>query len=347
MKKCSFWLIVLILGARLICLPVQALALAASSPAAGDAAAFYRGKTMEFVVSTNPGGSYDLVARMLSPLLAKHLGATVIVRNEPGAGGTVALNRLAKENKGLSLFTGTPRGPIVAQIFGEPGVRFDLGTFNWLGTVALDNYVSVVSKRSGYKAIPDLQRAKEVFFAAGSKTGTKGVRPLLMGYIFGINIKVVSGYKGSSDDILALMRGEVDGVTIPLTTILPYIQSQEVIPLPLLAQERLKLLPDVPTIFELKKMSAKEKRIADVGIALDTLGSPVATTPGVPQERVDFLESALKKALGDKELLKKLEKLGVMVDYAPGQETAKAIKTMLSISAEEKAFLGKFLGIEG
>lgn len=347
MKKSFFGLITLIFGAGFIYAPAHTLAAPGASKAGESAAAFYQGKVVEYVVPYGPGGGYDTSARLLAPFLAKHLGATIIVKNEPGAGGKVALNRLAKENNGLSIVTMATRAAATAQIFGETGARFDLAKFNWLGTVSRDEYPVVVGKRSGYKSILDLQNAKEVKFGSDTRTSGKAIRPLLMGYILGINVKVVSGYKGSSEEILALLQGEVDGTSTTLLTLLPYINSQDATPFVVMARERFKLLPNIPTIYEVKKLSAKEKRLADIGIALDAIGRPVATTPGVPREKVVFLETALKKALEEPELLQRFEKLGETIDYASGKETAEAIDLMLSIKGDEKSLFGKLLGVEG
>jgi tripartite-type tricarboxylate transporter receptor subunit TctC len=344
MRGLRFLLMVLIFFVvGVISVPVHAVA----ASAGGGAAAFYRGKVVEFVVPYSPGGGYDTAARMLTPFLAKHLGATVIVRNEPGAGGKLALNRLVKENNGLSLVMMATRAAATGQVFGDAGVKFDLTKFNWLGTMSRDEYPVVMSKISGYKSISDIQNAKEVKFAADTKTSGKAIRPSVMGYILGVNVKVVAGYKGSSEEVLALLKGEVDGLSTTLLTLLPYINSQDVVPIVGMARKRFKLLPNVPTIFEAKKMSAKEKRIADIGIALDAIGRPVATTPGVSKEKVAFLEAALKKTLEEPELLKRVEKLGETIDYASGKETAEAIDQMLSIKGEEKTLFGKLLGVEG
>lgn len=342
MKRSCFWIIVFILVAVYLYAPSQ------THPAYGeDAAAFYRGKAVVLVVPYNPGGGYDTWARMLSPYLAKHLGSKVIVRNEPGAGGKVALNRLQKVNNGLSMIIFAPKAALTAQIFGQKGTKFDLKQFNWLGRVTQDEYPVVVSKKSGYKSIADLQRAKEVKFAADTPTSGKAIRPLVMAHILGLNMKIVTGYKGSAAEILALRRGEVDGLSTTALTFKPYIESGDVIPVLVMARERIKLLPNIPTIYDVKKLSAKEKRVADIAIAFDAVGRPVATTPGVPKDRVAFLESALKKALEEPGLQKKVEKRGEIVAHASGKEMAKAIGTMLDISGEDKALFGKLLRVKG
>ena len=347
MKQFGFGMIALILWVVLICMPAQTRALSTSAQAGESAAAFYRGKTVEFVVPHTPGGTYDILARLLTPYLAKHLGATVIVRNEAGAGGKVAMNRLAKETSGLSLITSATRTTAIAQVFGDKGVRYDLSKFNWLGRISQQQSLIVVGKKSGYKSIPDIQHAKEVKFAAPTITDGKAIRPLVMGHILGINVKAVIGYPGSADAILALLKGEVDGLAVTPQEVLSHIDSQDMFPLLVMAQERIKRLPNIPTIYEVKKLSAQEKKIADICISLDAIGRPVYTTPGVPRERVSLLESVLKKILEDPEVVKKTETIGESIDYASGEETAKFINMMLSISGDEKKMFGKLLGVQG
>ncbi|MDP2645377.1 MAG: tripartite tricarboxylate transporter substrate-binding protein [Desulfobacterales bacterium] len=342
MKRFSFGLIAFILVFGYFYVPQQI-------PVAHgqDAAAFYKGKTVSLVVPYNPGGGYDTWARMLAPYLAKKLGARVIVRNEPGAGGKVALNRLQKESDGLSLIILATKAALTTQIFDEPGRKFDLRQFNWLGRVSQDEYPVVVSEKSGYRSIADLQRAKEVKFASDTPTSGKAIRPLVMGRILGINVKLVSGYSGSAAEILALQRGEVEGLSTTALTLKPYIESKTLFPVVIMDRNRIKYLPDVPTIYEAKKLSDREKRIADIALAFDAVGRPVATTPNVPGERVAFLESALKKTLDEPDLRKKVEKSGEEVTFAPGKEIADNLNTLLDFSSEDKALFGKLLSIQG
>jgi len=73
----------------------------------------------------------------------------------------------------------------------------------------------------------------------------------------------------------------------------------------------------------------------------------VGTTPGVPRERVAFLESALKKTAEDPECQKRFDSMGTPVDYAPGKVVLGDVNEMLSLSGEEKALIGSFMGAKG
>jgi tripartite-type tricarboxylate transporter receptor subunit TctC len=321
--------------------------MAAKAPADEGGAVFYRGKTVEFVVPYPPGGGYDTWARIVSPYLSKHLGAQVIVRNEPGAGAKVAVNRLQKENDGLSVTLFSVPSLVLAQLYQMPGVRYDLSQFNWLGRLAKPTYPVCVGAKSGFRSAADLERAEEVKFAVDRKSTLMGMRAAVAGHVLGINAKLVAGYRGSADTILAVQRGEVDAISVPTLTSLPYVKSGDLIALFLLDHKRIKELPEVPTVYEVKKLSAEEKSVADIMVAFDAVGRAMATTPGVPKARVSFLESALKKALEEPEVEEKVEKLGSSIDYASGAEAAGLVNQMLGISEDVKALFRELLEIKG
>ena len=98
--------------------------------------AFFAGKTVRIVVGSGSGGGYDIYARLIAPYLAKVLDATVIVENQPGAGGLTSLNRLyATPADGLTMSFANGTSAAFAQITEQPGLRFDLAKFDYLATV--------------------------------------------------------------------------------------------------------------------------------------------------------------------------------------------------------------------
>src|SRR4029078_5237147 len=95
----------------------------------------YVGKTVGLIVGAGPAGGYDVFSRLIAPYLAKTLGTTVIVENQPGAGGLVALNKLyipPPDGLQISLSQGTMAG--IAQLTGDQAARFDLTKFSYLAT---------------------------------------------------------------------------------------------------------------------------------------------------------------------------------------------------------------------
>ena len=98
--------------------------------------AFYAGKTVRMVVGTGVGGGYDVFSRLIAPYLAKTLGTTVVVENQPGAGGLLALNKLyVAPPDGLQISLSQGMMAAVAQLMGDQAVRFDLTKFSYLATV--------------------------------------------------------------------------------------------------------------------------------------------------------------------------------------------------------------------
>src|SRR5262249_6415351 len=98
--------------------------------------AFYAGKTVRMIVGSGTGGGYDVFSRMIAPYLAKVLGATVIVENQPGAGGLVALNRLyVAPPDGLQISLANGTSAAFAQLTDQQGVRYELPKFTYLATV--------------------------------------------------------------------------------------------------------------------------------------------------------------------------------------------------------------------
>ena len=106
---------------------------------------FFVGRTITYIVATNPGGGYDTYARLIARHLERHLGgARVVVKNVPGAANIVGANELyAASPDGLTLGTFTI-GLVYSQMVGEPGVRFDLGRLSWIGKAATDPRVLTV-----------------------------------------------------------------------------------------------------------------------------------------------------------------------------------------------------------
>ena len=116
--------------------------------------AFYQGKTVRMIVGSGTGGGYDIFSRLIAPYLAKTLGTTVIVENQPGAGGLVALNRLYNappDGLQLSLSNGTSAS--FAQITEQQGARFDLAKFSYLATVGAPPGLWLVGPNSPVKEV--------------------------------------------------------------------------------------------------------------------------------------------------------------------------------------------------
>ncbi len=315
-----------------------------------DAVAFYKGKTVKLITPYKPGGGYDTFARVMQPYLSKYLKATVIVVNQPGATGKVAANEMQKANDGLSVIFFDPKGTVTDQAAKVKGVNYDLSKFNWLGTLAgPEQNLIVVGKRTGFKSVDDLIRAKRALtFAAGIPMSGKGVRPHLFGKIVGVNIKLVTGYGGSGEELLAVLRGEVDGLAPGLMASLPYIKAGDMIPLATAEKKRIPQLPDLPTLYEFRKLSEKEKRLTDFALDINSFGRALATGPGVPKERVEFLRMVINKITAEPELIKTVKAKEEDVENLGAKYLEGVVKQLIKSLRDDKIEdeLKEFLGMK-
>jgi len=191
---------------------------AALSPDVG----FYKGKVINYIVSTKPGGGYDAYARIIGKYMQKYIpGVTVIVKNIPGAGNIIGANEiyLAKPN-GLTIGTFNT-GLIYSQIVGSQGIKFDLAKYSWIGKASSQTRVLVVSVNTPYKTFKDLMETKEPVKMSASGVGTSDYNDvLLVAAATGANLKVIPGYMGRENE-MAMLRGEVAGQLGSYTGLLP------------------------------------------------------------------------------------------------------------------------------
>ncbi len=318
-----------------------------SHPANGaDEAAFFKGKTVEIIVSNKAGGGHDAYARMIAPALEKALGATVLVKNMPGGNSYVAIRHAynAKPD-GLTLILLDGMKTTMVQATKDPlGAGMDVRKFINLGRARYDQGVMLMSTKSPFKTIADLKAAKRTIKFAGSAGGGAGT--FTAGFIValgGLNAKILQGFGGSSEMALAAMKGEIDGFGNSATGAVQFEKQEEIYPLCIIDSERCKLLPKVPTLGELIPLNAEQtawiKRVEDIM----SLGLSVATTPGVPKERVQYLETVVTKILTDKEFQAAAEKRECPIDFLAGKALQEKVQVFLDKPESELKLIKEYL----
>lgn len=314
--------------------------LQAGQPAAAqDAAAFYKGKTVKFIVGVGVGGGFDAYARMLAPHLAKTLDATVVVENLIGAGGLLALNQMMlppADGLRLHIVNGTPSA--LAQLLDQDNVRYDLTKMDHLGVVAAEPWVMLVGNHIQAKTVGEL-------LAGGSKVRWGGTGPTggpsdgasITCEALAMNCQVVLGYKGSAEIALAVERGELDALYVTDASGLTYDRTKQARILAVAARERSRLIPNVPTIWESVKLTPEQEWWLDFRIALNNLGRILVTTPGTPADRLEFLRAAVKKVLTDPAVIAEGQKSQRDIDFKePEVARQTAIKAITQITPEQK-----------
>src|SRR5690606_25964084 len=236
---------------------IAAAALMLAAPAASASNDYYKGKTIRIVVGFGVGGGYDAYARMLAPHFAERLGATVIVENQPGAGGMNSLNRFARApGDGLQMTIVNGTGAAVQQLLDVKGVRFDLTELKHLGITDYSQWLILVQPKSPYNSLQDMLNSKEpIRFGASGRLDALGVGASFACHTIKLNCQIIAGYKGSAEVALALAQGEMDALYVSHTSALNYVKSGNAKAITTWNRERSDLFPDLPTVTQRLKLT--------------------------------------------------------------------------------------------
>jgi tripartite-type tricarboxylate transporter receptor subunit TctC len=313
--------------------------LAAPTAHAQDGAAFFKGKTVTYIVATNPGGGYDTYGRLVAEFMQRHLpGATVVVRNMPGAGHLIGTNAIyASKPDGLTIGTFNT-GLIYNQIIKRKGVRFDLTKMSWVGKAANDARGIAVAIQSPIMRYADLVAQKQpVNFAAAGIGSAAYVETVMLASVLKWPVKVLTGYNGN-DDQLAMRRGEIVGAISARSTWDPVEKNGYARYIAQIGGDR----SDVPQLATLVGDPAARSLIALVQTQGD-ISRLTAGPPGIPADRLAALRGAFRAAMADNEFLARTSKLGLPVQPAYGDAVLAMVKQALDQKPETVALLAKAL----
>jgi tripartite-type tricarboxylate transporter receptor subunit TctC len=297
-----------------------------------EEAAFYKGKNVRLIVGYGPGGGYDVYARMIASDIGKHLGANVIVENQPGAGGITALNNLTTlPPDGLAMMIVNGTGAALAQLVGQTGVRYDLGTLEHLGTVSASPWVWLVRNDSAYKT-PDAAIAanKDIMWGGSGPMDGLSDGAAFTCEALKMKCRVVMGYGGSNEVALALTKGEMDAMYVSDTSANNYVKGSQIMPVAVIGRKKSRFFPDVKTIFDLTKMDKDNEWLIDFRANLEALGRILVTTPKVPAARLQFMRQAVMQTLTDPALVAEGEKSQRYLEFEDAMVTEKRAKSIVT-----------------
>jgi tripartite-type tricarboxylate transporter receptor subunit TctC len=319
------------------------LLLVQGGAAAQSVAEFYRGKTIKMLISTMPGGEYDLWARLIVRHMGKHLpgNPNLIAVNMPGAGGITAANHLFN----IAEQDGTVIGMIgrnlpYQALVQQKGILFDPLKFHWLGSPDVSNRVCVAIAGAAVQKTADLFERELLVGGAGAGTAVS-TTPVLLSKVLGLKFRLVEGYGSPSAILLAMERGEVQGICVTLDALRGgrpgWIEAGK---LKVLFNTEPTALSDLqaPSIFEFAK-SDEQRRILALYSSSVELGRPIVAPPGVPDERVRALRQAFESAMADPVLRDEAEKQHFAISVVRGHQLAKLVTDLMTTPKEFAARL--------
>ncbi len=317
MKKLS------LCGALLACL------VPASAHAQSD---FYAGKRITIIVGSESGGGYDTHARVMSRHFGRFLSGnpTIIVQNMPGAGSIVATNYLynvaPKDGTSLGIIQ---RTMLTAKLARLDGVQFDPMQINWVGNLTTEVGMVVSWHNHPVKTAQDLFTKELIVGGAGVAADTEAT-PRLLNAVLGTKFKIVSGYRGNTNIMLALENGEIGGLgdwAWPnIKTRRPdFLRDRKINLLMQLGFEKLDDAPaDIPLVMDFAKTD-DDRKVLQLYFAQKQVARPVMAPPGVPTDRMQTLRTAFNAMVKDKEAIADAIRSGVEISATSSDDVGKVM----------------------
>jgi len=292
---------------------------------------FYRGKTVSLTVGYSVGGGYDTYARILARYMGRHIpgNPTIVVQNMPGAGSLKAANYLytvaPKDGTAIGMFG---RGLAMEPLIGTSPVQFEAAKFVWLGSGTNEVSVFVTWHASPIKTWADM--LSKSFTVGGEGSGSDpDIYALMLKNAFGVKLKLISGYPGTTEVALALERGEVDGRASwswsSLNATKPdWIAQKKVNLVVQLNMTKAPELQNVPLITEFAK-DDRQKQILKLVLSRQVMGRPFMAPPGLPADRAQALRQAFDATMKDSDFLAEAKARGQDVNPVSGAELDKLL----------------------
>jgi len=327
------------------------LGLGAAPAGAQSVAEFYAGKQITLIVGSTTGGGYDTQARLVARHIGRHIpgNPTVIVQNMPAAGSLAATNHMfniaPKDGSTIAL---VQRGMLLIKNWNPAQVRFDLGRFNFLGSVNREVALAVS------RADAPVKTAQQLFTTELITGATSGIdpeiTPRLLNALIGTKFKLVMGYPGVNEIVLALERGEVQALAdwsiSSIKVARPtWIAEKKINLLMQIALERDPEFAQVPFALDFVQ-NDEDRRVMELYLTQKTVARPVLAPPGVPADRIAALRTAFAALAQDESFLADARKAKLDVNLVAGPEVDKVVALITSASPETAQRLQKAIASE-
>jgi tripartite-type tricarboxylate transporter receptor subunit TctC len=299
---------------------------------------FFARRSITIVIGYTAGGSYDLYGRVVARHLGKHIPGqpTVIAQNMPGAGSLKAANYLYE----VAPKDGTTLGVIVEsaaleQALANPAVQYDAAKFGYVGRVATSNNIFMQWHTAKVQSLADAKHSESSLAGTGPGSIAETV-PRLLNALTGTRFKLVSGYPASSEAMLAMERGEVDGASSSWTAVnvgkQAWLREGKIRIILQTTPARTAELPDAPSLGEIGD-TPEDKLVFGLYASGSAIGRSLLAPPDLPAERLQALRDAFQAMVRDSEFIADLQRLNVELDPLPGAAVAELAARALAAPA--------------
>jgi tripartite-type tricarboxylate transporter receptor subunit TctC len=308
---------------------------------------FYKGRNVDLYIGYSVGGAYDLYARVIGRHLGAHIAGdpTLVPKNFEGAGSLRLANFLYR----VAPQDGSAIGTIGRGIAFDPlligqGDAFDAQKFGWIGSANNEVSVCVARSDSGITKFEDLFTKELTVGGTGTSADTDQF-PRVLNHVLGTHFKIVEGYPGGNDVMLAMERGEVQGRcgwswSSVKSTHKSWIDDKRMVVLIQLSLSKHPELPDVPLVMDFAKTD-KQRQILKMVFARNVMGRPYLAPPNLPANRLAALRDAFMATMEDKDFLAEAGKAQLEINPVSGADVETLVKdvyaTPADVVAEAKA----------
>ena len=331
------------LSARIAAAGAAGLILTAAPAPAQSVADFYAGKSISLLIGFSTGGGYDAYARLMARYLGRFIPGNpkILPQNMPGAGSLKVVNYLysvaPKDGTAIAHFApGVMFEPLLGRPSAEIG-QFQATNFTWIGSVSKEVSVCAFMASTGIKTWADMQTKKYIIAASGGGAESD-VFPTVLKNMFGLPLKLVTGYPGGSEMTLAMERHEADGRcgwswTSLLSRSKALLDTKQI---NLTLQIALESDPDpylknVPLIVNLTD-DPQKKAALKVIVSRQAIARPFAAPPGIPADRARALRDAFDATMKNPDFIAEAKKLSLDVAPTSGSAVETLIKEVYASS---------------
>jgi tripartite-type tricarboxylate transporter receptor subunit TctC len=316
------------------------------APASAQSVAnFYTGKTINMLIGFTAGGGYDLYARTLARYMGRYIpgNPSIVPQNMPGAGSLKVVNYLyaAAPKDGTAIAHFAP-GVLFERLLGRPSAeasQFEAAKFTWLGSVSKEISVCAFMASSGIKSWGDMQ-GKQTVIAASGGGAESDVFPTVLRNMFRMPVKLVTGYPGGNEMVLAMERHEVDGRcgwswTSLLSRNKAMLDARQInLTLQIaLQKDKHPALRDVPLVVDITDDPAKRAALRLI-VSRQGIARPFAAPPDLPADRAAALRAAFDATMKDPDFLAEADRLGLDVAPVTGAEVEALIREVYASQPE-------------
>jgi tripartite-type tricarboxylate transporter receptor subunit TctC len=319
---------------------LTAAVLSDAAPVAAQAD-FYKGKTIDLVISTGVGGGLDANARVVARHLADHIAGnpTIVPRNMPGAGHIRAANFVFSQapKDGTVIATFIPVFVMAQVLDRSKGIQFDPAGFNWLASTSSSNTTVYTWHTSNVRSVADATRRDVLMGGTGVGSYTM-IYPTIMNSMLGTRFKLVTGYQSTAEIGLAMERGEIEGRAGNNFNSLKaenadLLKTGKIVLITQIGLARDPEYPDVPLLTDLAR-SDEDRQVLKLFSTDVVIGRPFVTSPGVPVERVALLRKAFDEMMIDPAYLDDAKKAALDVTPVAGASIQTIVADLVHTPAD-------------